>query len=126
MPWFYNSHSGDAASESGVAALAYEAALHTGTGWHEYPTQAAMLAAIKANGWPAPTGVLGGLGNAGKGAAGAAGNAVTGGITDLLTQRTLWVRIVKVVLGLGLVVIGIIQLAGPSRAAGTIVKAAVA
>lgn len=35
MPWFYNSYSGELHHATGVDELAYEAALHSGTGWHE-------------------------------------------------------------------------------------------
>jgi hypothetical protein len=45
MTWFYNSYSGELTSASGADALAYEAAIHTGTGWHELPIPASDTAA---------------------------------------------------------------------------------
>ena len=111
MPWFYNNHSGDAASESGAAALPYYALLHTGIGWHEYATQAAMLAAIQANHWPAPTGVAGGLGNVGSQAATAAASGLTGQLK--VTGVAAWFfRGLKIVFGGILMIIGISKLTG--------------
>jgi len=106
MPWFYNSHSGESAEESGPAALAYEAALHLGIGWHEYATQADMLAAIKANSWPPPTGVLGGLGNVTAAAASGATSGLSSAVLGPLFQSNLWIRAVEIVAGLILLGIG--------------------
>jgi hypothetical protein len=115
MPWFYNNYSGELKQESGPAALAYEAALHTGTGWHEYSTQAQAVAAAKANGWPAPTSSFGG----------GLGNAVGGGVEQLgakaasqlgstvlgpLFQANIWERAGEVLLGLVLIAIGVARL----------------
>jgi hypothetical protein len=120
MPWFYNSHSGEAAEESGPAAVAYEAALHLGIGWHEYTTQQDMLAAIQANGWPAPTGVAGGVANLGtqaaSGAASGIGNALGLPSVNGAALRPLMVRVMKVIAGLLLVAVGVVQLAHPEKA----------
>jgi hypothetical protein len=64
-------------------------------------------------------------------AAGQAAGAAGAGLSSvsqflgLLGQRALWVRIAKVVLGLGLTVIGIIQLAGKSPTAAAVAKGVV-
>jgi hypothetical protein len=115
MPWFYNSHSGDAAQESGPAALSYEALLHAGIGWHEYATQAQMLAAVKANGWPAPTGVLGGLSNVGSEAGKAAAKTAVGGLTGQLKVSGItsyFFRGLRILFGGILIIIGVSKFTG--------------
>ena len=61
MTVFYNDRSGNygTASQSinpvaEALYLSYVAQAKTGTGWHEYPSVAAMNAAVAANGWPTP------------------------------------------------------------------------
>lgn len=104
MPWFYNSHSGAAHFESGVAAIPYEAVLHAGIGWHEYATQAQMNAAVKANGWPAPTGSIStGLSNLGQSAVSGVGSSLLGN----LNPENILLRTGEVALGVVLVAIGL-------------------
>lgn len=54
MPWFYDSRTGAYAEEAGVLGWLSVLQSKFGLGWHEYPTQSAMLAAIRKNHWPAP------------------------------------------------------------------------
>jgi hypothetical protein len=54
MPWFYDSRTGSAAEEAGALGFLSNLGSKLGLGWHQYATQADMLAAIKANNWPAP------------------------------------------------------------------------
>jgi hypothetical protein len=110
MGWFYNSLSGETAEESGIAALPYETGL---LGWHEYPTQAALLAAVKAHpGWPQPTtNPVAGLGQAAEGAASStAGNLL--GLPKFTSAewRSYAIRALKIVLGIALVITGVVQL----------------
>jgi hypothetical protein len=124
MSWFYNSYSGELTSASGVAALAYEAAIHTGTGWHELPipasdteAQAAAYAAANFKGSAAPTtsiskGLTNGITN--NPITNAVGKALDyslqfGNTTGLLT------RILKVTFGGILLIAGILKLSGASQ-----------
>lgn len=54
MPWFYDSRTGAYAEEAGILGFLSNLQAKFGLGWHQYASQADMLAAIKANGWPAP------------------------------------------------------------------------
>lgn len=127
MPWFYNSYSGELTHASGVDALAYEAAIHTGTGWHELKIadsateqQAAAEAVKEVPGGTKPTtSVAQGVGNA------AVNNPVTNAIPGLsqvgdffsaLTQANTWIRVAKVVFGGVLLVIGIAHITGAGNA----------
>lgn len=118
MTWFYNSDSGELTSASGVEALLYEGALHTGLGWHELPipandneTQAAAAASrLFPNGTPPTTSIGKGLLNAPGGLAGQGlsdvGNATgLSGLSDIgdffhrLTESNTWVRVGEVIFG---------------------------
>lgn len=122
MPWFYNDHSGEAADESGIAALAYYAALHTGTGWHEYATQAQMNAAIAANHWPPATGSIStGVSNLGQSAV----SGATGALTNGLLPENFLMRAGEVLIGLILLAVGlsvILKSTPVGDAAGAVVK----
>lgn len=123
MTWFYNSYSGEIENESPPSAIyfALEAELHLGTGWHDYPTQAAVLAAVKANGWPAPTTNLGkNLSNdasqGAKKAASAATSAIGAGWNLTLGNTSgLLVRILKVGVGLVLLIAGALKISGAGK-----------
>jgi hypothetical protein len=121
MAVFYNSHSGayHTASQSlnPVAEadfLAYEALLHTGIGWHQYPDVAAMNAGVAAHpGWPKPTSNLAkATGQAAGQAAQAAGNAATNalGLPRFSNLRDFVVRSVKVIIGALLIITGVSSL----------------
>lgn len=138
MPWFYNSYSGEAVKESGPAATLYYAALHTGTGWHEYATKNAMLAAVKAHGWPAPTSsIIQGVDNAVTGTITSAVTSAIEGAFQGLGHFTVGVtgttgllgRVLKVVFGGVLITAGIMRFTGAGRdlfqiAGATVRKAA--
>ena len=127
MAVFYNDHSGayHTAHQSlnPVAEadfLAYEALLHTGIGWHEYPDVAAMNAAVAAHpGWARPTSNLakatgqaaGQAANAASKAAGLTGLAAIGDFFQRLSQANTWIRVGEVLLGLALIIIGLAKLA---------------
>lgn len=99
MSWFYNSYSGELTSASGAEAIAYQVAIHTGTGWHELSipatdTEAQAAAAVSQefpSGAAPTTSLLGGE-------AQAATSAVPG-LTDIgdffhrLTEGSTWVRV---------------------------------
>jgi hypothetical protein len=143
MAYFYNSYSGEVniASQSlnpveEASFLANEARLHSGAGWHEYPDQAAMLAAIQANHWPAansgnPGNVAAGAAATGaKKAAQAAADAITKGWKLVFGNTTgLLGRILKVVFGGVLVIAGLTRITGAKKdiisVAGNAVKEAV-
>lgn len=118
MPWFYNSYSGELANESGVAALAYEAALHTGTGWHELNisgsatfAQAAAEALKEVPGGATPTGSQSqGLSQAIPNVAGAAASGISQSILGPLFQANIWIRVGEVVLGLVILAVGLARI----------------
>lgn len=114
MPWFYNSYSGELSHASGLNSFAYEAILHTGTGWHELKipdsaTEAQAAAeAVKENpkGAKPTTSIAGGAGNL--------GNAATGGISGdvkdflgIFTQGNTWMRVGEGLLGIVLIAVGV-------------------
>jgi hypothetical protein len=125
MAWFYNNYSGEVniASQSlnpfeEASFLANEARLHSGAGWHEYPDQQAMLAAIAENHWPEPntgspaTVATGTASTAAKKAA----SSVLGGWNLIFGNTTgLAGRILKVVFGGVLVILGLARLSGAKR-----------
>jgi hypothetical protein len=138
MSWFYNSYSGELTHASGVDALAYEAALHSGTGWHELnisdsATEAQAAAEAKKedpSGTTPTTSVSKGITSA------VTNNPVTnavgklggyalsfGNTTGLLT------RILKITLGGILIIAGIMRISGADKdlvqIAGTAAKGAV-
>ena len=79
MPWYYDSRTGAAAEEAGVLGILSTLQTKFGLGWHEYATQADMLAAIKQNGWPAPNYNSTVSNPVGKTVVGAAESAASGG-----------------------------------------------
>jgi len=140
MPWFYNSYSGKLVHESPPAPgfYVYEAALKTGTGWHELnvpdnATQAQAQAAANAipGGATAqqPNASIGDLAKNVPGqAAGKAGSSVVGALTDVnsflsrLTSPNLWLRIGEFVLGALLILSGTMKLTNHGGDLGDIVK----
>lgn len=130
MAWFYNSYSGELTHADGIDALAYEAAIHTGTGWHELKiadnateAQAAAEAQKEVPGGKTPTtSITQGLKNAPGGVANlltnGAGNLL--GLPQLHNLRDLMVRSAKVVIGAALIIIGVAQLSGASKAISSI------
>jgi len=115
MPWFYNSYSGELANESGPAALAYYAALHTGTGWHELNipgtdsfAQAAAAAVREVPGGTTPTSSQAqALGNLPGAAAGAVTGSISSSVLGPLFQKNIWLRAGEVVAGVVLVAIAV-------------------
>jgi len=111
MPWFYNSYSGELVEESGPAALAYYAALHTGTGWHELNipgsdtfAQAAADALKEVPGGTTPTSSQGqALGNL----PGAATSSISSSVLGPLFQSNIWLRVAEVLIGVVLIGIGL-------------------
>ena len=131
MPWFYNSHTGEAENISGIADVSlplYEALLHTGTGWHEYSTQAQMQAAISANHWPAANqGIQ--LGKIPAETGGVAGAAASGAIKDTFSLNASglagwFFRGLKILFGGILMIIGIAKLTGADNAVVQLAKSA--
>lgn len=128
MPWFYNSLSGELANESGFSALAYEAAIHSGTGWHELHisgsasfAQAAAEAKKEVPGGASPTGsFLGGLGNTGSGITNTAGNLTginaVGDFFSRLTEKGIWVRVGEVLAGVLILYVGLKAVTAPQGA----------
>lgn len=118
MTYFYNSDTGKYANESPPSPgyFIYEADLHTGLGWHAYGSQALMEAAVKANGWPAPTTSSSqALKNASPGAyagdvAGAGATSVVNDALKPLFQSAIWLRVAEVALGLLLIAVGLAKL----------------
>lgn len=136
MSWFYNSYSGELTSASGVKALAYEAAIHTGTGWHELPipasdTEAQAAEYVKANfaGSTAPTtSITGGLGNA------VTNNPITNAIgkafdyvvsVNGFSGTNFVLRAVKIIIGGVLLISGLIHISGVDKSALGIASKAV-
>ena len=121
MAWFYNSYSGELTHADGLDALAYEAAIHTGSGWHELKiadsaTEAQAAAEAKKEvptGTTPTTGLATGIANA------ATNNPVTSALSGLLPSftnlRDFVVRAVKVVAGLALVIVGVSRMAGADK-----------
>jgi hypothetical protein len=124
VSWFYNSYSGELTSATGLDALAYQAAIHTGTGWHELhipasatEAQAAAEAVREVPGGTRPiTSLEQGLANepaaAAKSAAGALGSWSIGGIsgTNLVS------RALKIIIGGALLLIGLAHMTGAGNA----------
>lgn len=125
--WWYNSHTGMAEKPNPLQAIAG----HLGLGWHFYNTQAEMLAAIKANGWPGPfyggkgnpTGVTGQItgeiGGTAAAATGLTGLAAVGDFFSRLTQKNTWVRVGEVTVGGILLIAGLRALTSGSPAVGS-------
>lgn len=122
MTWFYNSYSGELTSASGPLALAYQVAIHTGTGWHQLripATDTAAQAAAAASsevpgGAPPTTSLTKGLGTAAtSGITGLASSAAGSVVSDTLKplfQGNLWLRILEVALGVVLVAVGLAKI----------------
>lgn len=106
-PWFYNSISGEVHHATGVGALAYEAATRLPGDWYGFKTEADVVSAARAEGWPAPTtSVATGLGNeATTASSNAAGDLL--GLPKFQNTRGFAVRAFKVVVGVGLILAGV-------------------
>lgn len=130
MTWFYNSHSGELTSASGVLAAPYLALLHAGIGWHELPIPAsdteaqAAAAAVRAvpGGTPPTTSIITGASNtATKAVAGIGGWTVGLGNSTGLLQRAL-----KVIIGAVLIIAGIIRFTERDTSVLQLAKGAIA
>jgi hypothetical protein len=120
MAWFYNSYSGELTHADGLDALAYEAAIHTATGWHELKisdkataAQAAAEAKKEVPGGKTPTTSLAqGLKNAPSGVTNLITNAAGDilGLPTLSNLRGLMIRTAKVVVGMLLIAVGAVKL----------------
>jgi hypothetical protein len=114
MPWFYNSRTGAFAEEAGALGFLSVLGSKLGLGWHEYPTEQAMDAAIAQNHWPPPTtNPANPIGKTAVGSveAGAptAFRLVFGNTTGLLG------RILKVGVGLVLIIAGALKITGAGK-----------
>jgi len=116
MAWFYNSFSGELTSASGFDALAYEAAIHTGTGWHELKISAsateaqAAAEAVKEDpkGTKPTTSISQGAQNTvGNAAKNAINISLSGLFPKLSNTRDFVVRAVKVIIGALLIIVGV-------------------
>jgi hypothetical protein len=131
MPWFYDSDSGKLVHEDPPSPgyYVYEAALHTGTGWHELTvadsaTQAQAAAAAKAlnlgpvQGSSTSIAQLGAneVGNlpaqvsGGAAASAIPGVAQIGTFFSALTQGNTWIRIAEGLLGIILIAVGVARI----------------
>lgn len=127
MAVFYNSETGqyDVESQSlnpitEAAFLANQARLHTGTGWHEYGSIAAMNAAVAQNHWPKPQQNNNPITAAQQQATGVASHAATSVIPNafnLVFGNTtgLMGRILKVVFGGILIIAGVMRMTGAKK-----------
>lgn len=123
MAWFYNSTTGaiTQASAPDPQFFILEADLHLGTGWHEYGTEADVEAAVKANGWPAPTTSLtqeasNGAASTAKQAASAAKSVIGSGFKLTFGNTTgLLSRILKVTFGGILIIAGLMRMTGADK-----------
>jgi hypothetical protein len=127
VAWFYDSRTGAYAEEAGVLGFLSNLQAKLGLGWHQYATYADMTAAIAANHWPPlnnnPSDPIGKTAVGSAEAAGAA-TGITGFLGDL-SSRNLWLRVAKVVVGLGLIIIGIVHLTHAQNLIATAAKGAV-
>lgn len=111
MAWFYNTVSGELTSASGVTALPYDLQI---LGWHELKipasdseAQAAAAAQAEYPGSKTPTTSLSkGLGQ-GAGTIGATAAGDVLGLPTLTNTRDFASRAVRVVIGIGLVIVGL-------------------
>ena len=94
--WYYDSADGDVVHQNLAESLANVIGIKYFHG--PYPTEEA---AIEHKGVPGPPGVPN------ESLEQQATTATTGGLIELITGRALWVRVVEVVLGGGLILIGI-------------------
>lgn len=111
-PWYYNSESGKVEYVTNwFFKLSGRISASLPLDWYGWKTQQDMLNAIATEGWKAPTtSIVKGVENS----AGQQASDVTGGLSGLLPQfqntRGLAVRAIKVVVGVGLVFLGLVQL----------------
>lgn len=114
MPWFYDSRTGAFAEEAGVLGFASTLQSHLGLGWHQYPTQAAMLAAIQANHWPPPNNHP--SNPVGKTVVGSVESAVPATFSLVFGNTSgLLVRVLKVGVGLVLLIAGALKISGAGK-----------
>jgi len=139
MPWFYDSYSGKLVHEDPPSPgyYAYEAALHTGTGWHELgvadtataaQAEAWVNANLKGGAAPDPNASVGTYAsNAAGQAASKAGQTVASAFQLSFGNTTgLLGRVLKVAIGLILIISGLVRLTGAGKEAlGLAGKAAV-
>lgn len=132
--WYYNSLTGSVVDEPPLVGIPQS----WFPDWHgPFPTKAAALTYASqqaaAGTGAAATGIPGNIANEATGAAQAATSGLSSGLAQglraLLPQgtqlRAFMVRVLKVVVGLALVVVGVIQLVQPERAVTTVVRGAV-
>lgn len=124
MAWFYNSISGELGKHDGIDALAYEAALHSGTGWHELHiadsatfAQAATEAKKEVPGGQTPTG------SQTKGLQQAPGG-VAQEVFHGLNVSNVILRIGEVILGVVLIGVGIAKITGSDNIISSAAKVA--
>lgn len=129
MTWFYNSYTGGYANESPPAPQYFilEFDLHTGQGLHAYGTQAEMLAAVKANGWPAAVPMSGSapaVPSAAQAPAVAqhAAGSITNDIIGNVNAQSVILRVGEVILGIVLIGIGLAKITGADNFISTAVK----
>jgi len=137
MTWFYNSYTGKLVHEDPPAPgyYVYQAALKTGTGWHEVnvppdATQAQARAAANAiaGGAPAqaPNASIGDLaGNIPATAASKATGVPIANVEEFLSRLTsanLWLRVGEFILGALLILSGTLKLTNHGGDIGDIVK----
>jgi len=124
-PWFINSSSGEYfLSTNAAGGIGGWIDTHTpGLGWYGFNTQADMVNASQREGWPAPTASI---------ASGLKKENVpvvsqTVSVAQFLahlSEPETWVRVTKVVLGIGLIIVGVVQLAERSPVVQAVTGAA--
>lgn len=124
MPWFLNSYTGKLVHEDPPSPgyFTYEAALHTGTGWHELGV-ADSADAAQAEAW-AQAHIKGGAtpdpnASPSQYAANAIGQGTqklaTTGVGALLGDPSGLGRVVKIIVGAALLIIGLARMTGTTR-----------
>lgn len=128
--WFYNSRTGQVIEDTDwITAQGDKLRVLAAPGiWHEYATNADMLAAIAANNWPAPqylNSVAQNLANAPKNVPGLTGLAAIGDFFSRLTQASTWLRVAEVAVGAILLVVALNKALGnpAGKAAATVARA---
>lgn len=120
-PWFYNKISGKVAYAPGP--FGYGLFTHLPLGWYGFKTQADLDSAVKIEGWPAPTtNPVKGATNTLTGGAGVAGDIL--GLPTFKNTRGLAVRVLKVIAGLVLIIVGFVQLTHATTAISSAAKVA--
>lgn len=109
MSWYYNDISGEEHHATNpIDNAAYASLTHAGIHWHEYATEAALLASVKAHHWKTPTkNPLHGITNTVGSAPGLGGIAAIGDFFARLTEPNTWVRIGEFVAGVILIYVGV-------------------